>query len=90
LAAFVALSIHNFFVYIDHYPYWSIDDGLSVLSTSLLQVGRYGDPWVPIETFSGAQRYRGFLIYGPWYFLTGSAFMWLFGISVTALRRFIC
>ena len=71
LALFVAVTTHNFFAYIGHYPYWSIDDGLSVVSTSWLQTGRYGDPAVPIEGFSDLQRYRGFFIYGPWPFAAG-------------------
>lgn len=83
---FMLVSTHDFFAYIGHYPYWSIDDGLAVISTSLLQTGRYGDPSVPVEPFSGAQRYRGFFNYGPWYFLTGSALVWLFGFSVKLLR----
>lgn len=86
LAVFAAICVHNFFAYIDHYPYWSIDDGISILSTSILQIGRYGDPAAPIESLSGGQRYRGFFIYGPWYFLTGSAVTWLFGFSATLLR----
>jgi hypothetical protein len=86
LALFVAVTVHNFFAYIGHYPYWSIDDGLSVVSTSWLQTGRYGDPAVPIEGFSDLQRYRGFFIYGPWPFAAGTAITWLFGFSIQALR----
>lgn len=86
LVLFVAVATHNFFAYIGHYPYWSIDDGLSVVSTSWLQTGRYGDPAVPVEGFSDLQRYRGFFIYGPWPFAAGTAMTWLFGFSVQALR----
>lgn len=86
LAIVAAAAIHNFFAYIEHYPYWSIDDGLGVISTSWLQTGRYGDPSVPVEQYSGIQRYRGFFLYGPWPFAAGTAVTWLFGFSVQALR----
>lgn len=86
LLAFVAIATHNFFAYINHYPYWSIDDGLAVVSTSWLQTGRYGDPSVPVEQYSGFQRYNGFFLYGPWWFAAGSAITWLFGFSIQALR----
>ncbi|MCU1385417.1 MAG: hypothetical protein JWL71_4114 [Acidobacteria bacterium] len=85
-AVFAIQSVHHFFAYVDHYPYWSVDDGLSVISASLLQVGRYGDPAVPLEPFSAAQRYRGFYNYGPWYFFAGAGIVWLFGFSVKVLR----
>lgn len=86
LAIVAAAAIHNFFAYIEHYPYWSIDDGLGVISTSWLQTGRYGDPSVPVEQYSGIQRYRGFFLYGPWPFAAGTAITWLLGFSVQALR----
>lgn len=82
----VAVAVHTFFAYIGHYPYWSIDDGLGILSTSWLQMGRYGDPSVPVESYSGFQRYRGFFLYGPWPFAAGSLLVWLVGFSVEALR----
>lgn len=86
LAIAVLATTHKFFAYIGHYPYWSIDDGLSVVSTSWLQTGHYGDPSVPVEGFSDRQRFRGFFIYGPWPFAAGSLVTWLLGFSVEALR----
>ena len=86
LLAVIAVSVHTFFAYIEHYPYWSIDDGLGVISTAWLQIGRYGDPSVPVESYSGFQRYRGFFLYGPWPFAAGSLVTWLVGFSVQALR----
>jgi len=86
LAAATAVTIHRFSIYIDHYPYLAVDDGLANVSYTLASHGRYGFLSSPVQGYTNLTRHRGFFNYGPWYFFVGAGAIWLFGYSLSILR----
>jgi hypothetical protein len=83
---YAVLVLHDFFGYIDAYPYLALDDSLANLSYALATEGRYGFLSSPLQGPANVPRHDGFFNYGPWYFYLGAVLIWLFGYSITLLR----
>ena len=86
VCAYAAAVIRDYSRYAAHYPYIATDDGLANVSYALATEGRYGFMTSPVQGFTDIMRDRGFFNYGPWYFYSGAALIWLFGYSLTMLR----
>ncbi|NQU61798.1 MAG: hypothetical protein HQ512_11760 [Rhodospirillales bacterium] len=85
-AGTAAIMVHIFFLHVGNAPYLATDDGLVNISYNLGRLGRYGFPAGPIQAGTHAIRTAGFFNFGPWYFLIGAAFTWLFGLGLEIQR----
>jgi hypothetical protein len=86
IAFYAILIIHDFFGYIDAYPYLAVDDSLANVSYSLAHEFRYGFLTSPLQAPGNLYRHDGFFNYGPWYFFLSAGLIWLFGYSIELLR----
>ena len=84
LAAYAAMTAHDFYTHVDRAVYTAVDDGEANIVYSLATQGRYSFPASP--TLSNMSRMHGQFNYGPWYFYLAAALVWLFGFSLTVVR----
>lgn len=81
---YAVLVSRQFFHSANSAVYLSTDDGVANISYALATEGRYGFLSSPV--LAGMDRHDGLFSYGPYYFYTGAALIWLFGYNLVLLR----
>lgn len=84
LAGYAVQVTHDFYAYVDHSIFVSVDDSEANIAYAIAAKGSYGFPASPV--LAGQDRSRYQFNYGPWYFYLAGALSWLFGFSLTLVR----
>jgi hypothetical protein len=81
---YAALVGRDFYHHADRAIWVTTDDGEAAIAYALASHGRYAFLSSPV--LAGMSRLGGQFNYGPWYFYTAAAAIWLFGYSLTLVR----
>jgi hypothetical protein len=84
LVTYAALVGRDFYRHADRAIWATTDDGEAAIAYALASHGRYAFLSSPV--LAGMSRLGGQFNYGPWYFYTAAAAIWLFGYSLTLVR----
>ena len=84
LVTYAALVGRDFYRHADRAIWVTTDDGEAAIAYALASHGRYAFLSSPV--LAGMSRLGGQFNYGPWYFYTAAAVIWLFGYSLTIVR----